>query len=312
MKIIEQPYLLPVDIANWQEDEAHSVYPEGARDKSLRRCPSDTPYPFCIAKHRYLFKNSVKREPEQYWTEIIAYKIAVVMNINVPPAFVAFNSTTNQSGALIEWFLKPNEEETQIPGGDYLQKHIPNYDRKKGKQQNFETLVEIFSNLTNLKDDWENYWIKTFLFDALIGNTDRHQDNWATITKIKSNEIFMAPAFDNGSSLGWEISARDFAKFNEQKVLAKYISNGKHHMKWGVADKKRINHALFIKNLAISYPDRRSIMLDCLQKTNVGIFAAILNELTKFDVPVKLSAAREEFILKLLCYRHQELLNTLG
>jgi hypothetical protein len=58
------------------------------------------------------------------------------------------------------------------------------------------------------------FWAKALTFDALIGNTDRHQDNWGIIitrqteapNKIKKMRI--SPVFDNGTSMGHEISPR--------------------------------------------------------------------------------------------------------
>jgi len=38
-------------------------------------------------------------------------------------------------------------------------------------------------------------------FDAWVGNTDRHDENWAIITKVDNGNI-LAPTFDHASSLG--------------------------------------------------------------------------------------------------------------
>jgi hypothetical protein len=42
------------------------------------------------------------------------------------------------------------------------------------------------------------------LLDAVIGNTDRHQDNWATIRSAAGHRL--APSFDHASSLGFLLS----------------------------------------------------------------------------------------------------------
>jgi hypothetical protein len=42
------------------------------------------------------------------------------------------------------------------------------------------------------------------LLDALVGNTDRHQDNWATIRS--PNERRLSPSFDHASCLGFLLS----------------------------------------------------------------------------------------------------------
>ena len=38
------------------------------------------------------------------------------------------------------------------------------------------------------------------IFDFIIGNSDRHSNNWAIIKKAKEKER-LAPIYDNGSSL---------------------------------------------------------------------------------------------------------------
>lgn len=174
----------PINVADWRRDEEFAQYPEGARDKTLLYCPRPVPYAFLKAGHRYLFKLSSPRYPEQFWAEIIAYRLGIQMDIDIPPAFVAYDSKTNQSGALIEWFLRPIgllSSEDYIAGGDYCQQYIPNFDRKKGRQHNFETVSQIFEDLCkkhpSFHENWINYWAKAFLFDALIGNTDRHHAN---------------------------------------------------------------------------------------------------------------------------------------
>lgn len=43
--------------------------------------------------------------------------------------------------------------------------------------------------------------LKMIVFDALIGNSDRHQSNWAFIYDRKRNILEFSPLYDNGSSL---------------------------------------------------------------------------------------------------------------
>lgn len=45
------------------------------------------------------------------------------------------------------------------------------------------------------------------VFDALVGNTDRHHENWA----IVEDTGLLAPSFDHGASLGFNASPRQMA-----------------------------------------------------------------------------------------------------
>jgi len=130
---LDQPPVEPVDVARWRGDEEFAVCPEGARDKSLLYSPSPTPYGFLIPGHRYLFKHSAKFYPDQFWTEIIAYRIGCLLGVPVPPALVAWDSDTDTCGALIEWFLDyPGAPpERYVSGGDIMSDMIHGYDRKR-------------------------------------------------------------------------------------------------------------------------------------------------------------------------------------
>jgi hypothetical protein len=324
MEII-QPTSQPIDVAYWIRDEEFAQYPEGARDKTLLYCPKQAPSDFLKPDRRYLFKRSSHRYLEQFWVEILAYRLGAHMDINVPPAFVAYDSKEKQSGALIEWFLYPVGAlgvEEYIAGGDYCQQYISNFDRKKGKQHNFETVSQIFEDLVKkypaFDADWKTYWAKAFLFDALIGNTDRHQDNWGTIATLayqgnetpKLEKMRISPVFDNGTSMGYEIFPGKFKYYEEKDHLEKYVSKGWHHMKWSI-DSAQMGHIEMLQKFINKYPETRQIMLNCLNKLTVETFKLILNELVSFDVPVRLTAERANFMLKLLQFRHQHLLTEL-
>lgn len=308
-----------IDIAEWRKDEEFgAAYPEGARDKTLWDCPSPAPYNFLKAEHRYLFKLSSARAPEQFFVEIFAYLLGTEMGVRVPPTFIAYNSRENQAGALIEWFLTPyplnyegNEiKQIYIPGGEYFQEHIPNFDRKKGLQHNLKTISEIMESLRKshyFLENWKNWWAKTLAFDALIGNTDRHQDNWGVIIPFTS----LSPVFDNGTSMGYEVRNEDFGRFDDPSHLEKYVAKGWHHMKWDLSDRAPLKHGEMLQKFAEIYPETRQAIVDCLKKVNYDVFKKILDHLVLFEVPVRLTPERAAFMLKLIHFRHQKLLKEL-
>lgn len=55
------------------------------------------------------------------------------------------------------------------------------------------------------------------LLDAIVGNTDRHQDNWATIRADEGQRL--APSFDHASCLGFQLSDEErFERLEGQGV----------------------------------------------------------------------------------------------
>ena len=250
---LEQPASKPVDVANWRPDEEFTVYPEGARDKSLVYSPSPMPHRFLVPGDRYLFKHAFHRYPDQFWTEVIAYRVGCHMGVAVPPAFVAWTSDTGTCGALIEWFLDyPGElPKRYVPGGDIMTSMIRGYDRKKGRQHNFEAIeryLTVLARAGKLRSDRRSWWCDTLLFDALIGNTDRHQDNWGLLWTA-GGSARLAPVFDNGTSLGHEIFPDKMAGFHDPQRLDRYIARGTHHMRWCITDDRSAPHVVLVQRL---------------------------------------------------------------
>jgi len=60
-----------------------------------------------------------------------------------------------------------------------------------------------------------------------------------------------------------------------------------------------------LQKLIDGYPETRQTMITCLKKLTYETFETILNELVAFDVPVRLTAERATFMLRLLQFRRR-------
>lgn len=306
-----------IDVAGWCEVEGNAPYPEGTREKSLYSCPQPAPCEYLIPNHRYLFKKSNNRYAEQFWVEILAYRIGSILGVSVPRAFAAHNSNTGECAALIEWFYGYPDKQPEYftPGGDILQRVMRNYDRRKGLDHNFETVSRIMNVLTHagvLREDWKEYWAKTFMFDSLIGNTDRHQDNWGITWKYDDKDIevvVLSPAFDNGTSMGHEIASTNLNKFEDPGKLSRYVYRGSHHMKWRQRDTEKIPLSESLRLLSTIYPlTTEAVSLSLAKLTHRQIEDTIMS-LTQIHMPVPLTEARAKFMISLLKYRHSLLVS---
>lgn len=317
--LIKQPSTEPVDVADWRPDEEFEVYPEGARDKSLLHSPVGSTHRFLLPDHRYLFKHSFERYPEQFWAEIVAYRAGCLLGVPVPPAFVAFDSDNGASGALIEWFLgyPGDPDERYVPGGDIMVDMIPSYDRKKGAQHNFTHVAgyhKVLAKWWSENATWLGYWCDMLLFDALIGNTDRHQDNWGLLWSQKldrERSVRPAPVFDNGTSLGHEIIERKLPNFTNAERLAQYVNRGYHHIRWHLGDEKPQQHVGMLLRLIDANPHLADRVEDRLASFDIEAFTTMINLLTEFDVPERLSPERADFVVRLTRFRYQNIINQL-
>lgn len=311
-----------VHVEDWPLDEEHSVYPEGSRDKELLRCPQPRPKAELIAGHRYLFKQSRDIYPEQFWAEVIAYRIGLLTRVAVPVAFPAWNRATGTCGALIEWFYGYSEipAERYVRGSYFLHSVIDDYDLKKGKQHNLHTVQRICAKMARsaqpprLAQNWLNTWARVLAFDALIGNTDRHHDNWGFLFEIGSlgvaESIRLAPAFDNGTSLATELTAERIATADDVFVT-RYIARGTHHMRWSLEEPKKAGHRELLQRMVAEHPQLRVEMVDVLTFDENALRMALMN-LPELEIPVPLSRERAAFMLRLTLARRDHLLTGLS
>lgn len=251
----------PIVIDHWQRDDTYEgVYPSGARVKDAYFSPN-VPAEKCIKPDwRYLFKLSSHRYPWQFWSEIIAYRFGFVIGVEVPPAHVGLSKTYEHGvdtyAALIEWFYD-DKKSSYISGGQIMVELIEDFDRSKGEKHNFETMLMYSES----NEGFLTYWAKVLTFDTLIGNRDRHQDNWGIIVTetLNQSEVTIdfdsSPAFDNGTALGHEIIEKNISKFDNNRLQC-YVSNKRacHHMKWSLKESEPLTFFEFMKKFALAFP----------------------------------------------------------
>lgn len=300
-----------IDVSDWPEDPEHPRYPEGAREKSALFPPDSVPFDFIKPARRYLFKLSDPRYPEQFWAETIAYVVGCLLDVEVPPAYIAVHSERAVCGALIEWFFIDGEQ-SFIAGGNRLQRLVPDYDRKRGTQHSFQLVQRacIRASRDGLIDDWLIYWGRAFLFDALIGNTDRHQDNWGflswTLADGLTSRERLAPLFDNGTSLGMERHLQHVGEWDDNRCAA-YLLKGRHHMKLNTDDQARCQHVDMVRYMIEAHPTVKTPLQTTMALFSIQELEQRLAELCRLELSVKLTEARIGFILKLVNLRYRQL-----
>ncbi|MBF0460043.1 MAG: HipA domain-containing protein [Magnetococcales bacterium] len=260
--------------------------------------------PFLIGGHRYLFKHAAQNYPTQFWCEVIAYRIGCLMGIPVPPAYAAWRAGDQKSAALIEWFYRQDEGVCYESGTVHMQRLIPDFDVKKGRQHNIETVLAILAEMdARLIQDM----VRILVFDALIGNTDRHQENWGILWRGTPVRPELAPAFDNGTSLGYEMTDDGIAQFmaNPVEQTERYIDRGRHHMRWNPTGAK-YGHFELVAYLLAKYPEFRQNIADCLSFDR-NVLYAWMHLLPRFPVPAAPTPVRIQWIERLLQLRMKRL-----
>ncbi|MDP2827644.1 MAG: HipA domain-containing protein [Sulfuricellaceae bacterium] len=296
-----------IDVASWEQDAEFGVFPQGARAKDAVFSQAEPLDTVLVPNKRYLFKHSKKSYPDQFWDEIIAYRVGCLMGLEVPPTFVAWNSSTKISAALIEWFYVDGEEVSSL-AGDLLQKIQPDFDRGKGSTHNLRQVIPLlraFVQANLMENNWRQWWTDALLFDALIGNTDRHQDNWGFLFRTRENglpRVRFMPLFDNGTSLGHERFVEKVAGWKTEDYQ-RYIRKGTHHVSWSLEEPRIKGHMELLERVLAEWPETRSLAQARLAEVTETNLLDVLSDLMHIRAPVSLSQARFDFILRLLNYR---------
>lgn len=143
-----------------------------------------------LGGNQYILKFS-DEYPELAKTEFLCNQIASTLGLVVPPYFLISFSEE------IDCFVSYNFMQATIPSD---LKHIWHYLRKEDSYS-IKTLLRIVQTQTGRLKEIRKFIFLT-LFDALIGNNDRHGRNLAFI--VTSTGHSLSPTYDNPSYLGIE------------------------------------------------------------------------------------------------------------
>lgn len=311
MVTFSQPAGDMVDVLGWKDDEDHPTYPIGSKPKRLIWCPEDVGRDFLHPGRRYLFKEGTGPRALQVWSEIIAYRLGELVGASVPPAFVAIDSATGRQGALIEYFIDDPDQPQGVRlvhGADLMQGLL---DKKRGRPHGLiENILLCRAMKARSARGTADWWAGTLAFDAMIGNRDRHPENWGFLVHNDAeigDVLRMAPLYDNGVSLGYEtLDGRFDPAWSEDRARA-YVAKGVHHCGWSHEDDKSAQHALLCGRLADRYPSVRPTMQAMTAMADADV-SQILEWATAFDGPLPFNVGRAAFVATLTKVRRDALL----
>ena len=149
--------------------------------------------------------------------------------------------------------------------------------------------------------------VKLLLYDAMVGNNDRHFYNWAVIQPFdKCHKARFSPVYDTARGLFWNVPDEKLKMRVRQKDVSRYVMKycEDSRPKLGWEDVKDINHfrlveEIFKNEFYISKDEMRSLFDDGM------LFAmkTIINQ----EFFRLLSEVRIFMINKCLDYRHQKI-----
>lgn len=182
---------------------------------------------------RWLFKEARPNTGED-WAEKAAAEIAHAMGINA--AKVELAEYSGKTGCVSCNFIDVEAGEALVHGNEIMAWKVTGYDKAKIFRQADHTIENIQLAIRALSDFADTDAVLAELagymvLDALIGNTDRHHENWGlrlhSPVAQQARLLSAAPSFDHASSLGRELLDARRSELLANGHVERYISKGR-------------------------------------------------------------------------------------
>ena len=137
------------------------------------------------------------------------------------------------------------------------------------------------------------------MFDFLIGNTDRHQSNWALISE--NNKMEWSPLYDNSSSLCAYISEEQISNYlgkDKNRWRALVDTKSRSMIRCRMSDEKRQTHLMVLQYIRDNYYNETC---DFARKIVQEMTENNINYILKQYVEPELSGNKKELIFRFLC-----------
>ena len=281
----------------------------GTKDKFWFRDPDDP------QECDWLFKFPTENTG-QHWAEKVAYEIARRMRILAPKVELAQyceQRSGRRRGSAVRSFASGYElyHGNQILAGlDAAYNPVQRFGHSMHTVQRIFHSMSVFTS-DEVADRFRLRLAEYLLLDAVIGNVDRHHENWGILGKIVDGNLKgrLAPTFDHASSLG-----RELLDTGEGKSRSRYLSE------LGIRRyAERAHGAVFLSDDSRRGPSPLDLIRRCVEEPDYGgLFHRALRKLDSLnigsveEIVAKIPASwmtdlAREFVIRLVNYNLQEL-----
>jgi hypothetical protein len=241
------------------------------------------------AGQRWLFKYGREGTGED-WAEKIAAEVADALG--VPHAFVDLAACGGHAGTLSRDFT--DAASALVHGNELLQRRFPFYPVDTVYGASEHTVAAVLDALDRDQvtapsagaepslvsgADW---FIGYLMLDALLGNTDRHHENWAVLERDQggTRHVQLAPSYDHASSLGRELSdAERTARLDgkdRRRTVASYAGRTRAALYRTAEDRRPLSPVEAFAEAAARLPRAADLWLHRLDGTSAATLALIV------------------------------------
>ena len=257
---------------------------------------------------KWLFKFP-RPETGEHWAEKIAAEIASLLGI--PHAPVELATCEGRRGSICESFVR--NEQVLNHGNELLPDVVSNYDPERTFHQSCHTLENIWAVMDYVFANTEDarqarVRIAEYLvLDALIGNTDRHHENWGILAESLDDQRHraVAPSFDHASSLGRELQDTHRERLLAGNRVGNYVERGRGAIFRSADDRHGPSPLQLVRYGFGSY---RAAFLPALRKIESLDRNAVREAVQR--VPCEwMSYSERRFTIEMMTYSHVQLLD---
>lgn len=273
------------------------ILPEQFAD--IEQLGSKAKFWFLLGDKKWLFKEariiptSLGDVPTgEDWAEKIAAEIA--HRLDIPAARVELAESEGRRGSATLNFTNPAQQ--LMHGNEVMAGFLNDYDPEVRFKQASHTVVNIIAAIRKMFPEANEHHVilkqlaSYMVLDALIGNTDRHHENWGLLWQVLveidevsevarvDKQYDVAPSFDHASSLGRELLDSKRAEILEQGRIEAYVRKGKGGI-YLSEGKKGANPLELVESVAVQYSVFFRPVLDTLRNVPLVEITEFLDRL---------------------------------
>lgn len=209
-----------IDISNWEVLPQYST--EGTRDKRIVQSPDGFTYYFKTSFKKTSSDGQIREYRHEFWSEVIACRIASLLGFNALPYDVAYRKEDDETlvGCISQSMI--SEGQSLTSGFKLIVGYQPSF-KVKSIYKRDHRLPLICKTLEHHKlSEYRHKIIECLVLDAIIGNTDRHSENWAIISRYedgKGNDSYKDESW-NSSSLDPNDKIKEPLKKKEENLVS--------------------------------------------------------------------------------------------
>lgn len=275
------------------------------------------------ARRRVLWKEARLGTGED-WSEKVAYHIARQLEVPCPRVELAKLGT--QRGILSWDFLHHTSStgevtrSTLVHGNDVLwgfDNTYPKEVRYDAKRHTIEAVHDALTTILPASDrepsgavaDFFDTFVGYLLLDALIGNTDRHHENWGVELSRQGDRRYarLAPSYDHASSLGRELNdtrRRERMDGSSRATVASYANKAQSAF-WALDGSRKLSPLEALAVGARLRPNSFLVWCDRLKAISIKQFASYVQRVPEH----LLSPIGKRYTIEFLAHNYQRVVD---